>query len=303
MLKEFCIICVLWIPTVFADCISCSDTVVLDTLRPGEVVATECVMHCYGPQDTCMKDTFSESGLIDSLRYGYGHNIYVIFGHVDSVARIMDTIWQEDLTHESVYVVIDNNLKGNWPETGLRFEYGGICANSFTSLLNREFLLFFNDINAVSTLAGSNIGIHPGYFVGEEIGYFIIDGKIVRKGLNLWLNYGMPGVAVDSAYFINEIVAAEKKRPPKDIDKADIVICPNPVSPATRIYLQLTKAAHVRLEVFDMEGRKLHVLDDAYRAAGLYNVKWNPVGFGSMIYFIKLTTLNSVTVVKAINMR
>lgn len=50
---------------------------------------------------------------------------------------------------------------------------------------------------------------------------------------------------------------------------------PNPFNPETRISFQLPEANQVRLEVFDVLGRKIRVLIDQNLTAGVYDVRWD----------------------------
>ena len=50
---------------------------------------------------------------------------------------------------------------------------------------------------------------------------------------------------------------------------------PNPFNPSTTIHFELPEAAHVSLTVYDVEGRAVKTLVNAYRAAGSYTLTWN----------------------------
>jgi hypothetical protein len=63
---------------------------------------------------------------------------------------------------------------------------------------------------------------------------------------------------------------------------------PNPFNPSTVISYQLSVFSEVRLEVFDMLGRKVATLVSARQAAGSYQVTFNAVNLSSGIYFYRL---------------
>jgi hypothetical protein len=70
---------------------------------------------------------------------------------------------------------------------------------------------------------------------------------------------------------------------------------PNPFNPQTRIDFSLPADSRVRLEIFDLLGRRITMLVDKQYQAGKYGVIWNgrdaagsPVASG--IYFYRLTT-------------
>jgi hypothetical protein len=65
---------------------------------------------------------------------------------------------------------------------------------------------------------------------------------------------------------------------------------PNPFNSNTMISFNLEKASHVNLSVFDISGRRVQVLLDENRLAGLNEVQFAPENASSNIYFIRLTT-------------
>jgi len=65
---------------------------------------------------------------------------------------------------------------------------------------------------------------------------------------------------------------------------------PNPFNPVTRISYELAEASHVRLEVFDVSGRRVAVLANGMHPAGEYSVSFDAGGLTSGIYITRLET-------------
>lgn len=63
---------------------------------------------------------------------------------------------------------------------------------------------------------------------------------------------------------------------------------PNPFNPATKIRYSIPSAADVKLEVFNLLGRKVATLVDTKQSRGTYSVNFNGVGLSSGIYFYRL---------------
>ncbi len=67
---------------------------------------------------------------------------------------------------------------------------------------------------------------------------------------------------------------------------------PNPFNPETRISYVLTKPAHVKLTVYDIQGREIECLVDKDHNAGEYTERWNALesrrNLASGIYFAQL---------------
>ncbi|HEX9922481.1 MAG TPA: LamG-like jellyroll fold domain-containing protein, partial [Anaerolineae bacterium] len=72
---------------------------------------------------------------------------------------------------------------------------------------------------------------------------------------------------------------------------------PNPFNPATAISYRLPRPSHVALTIFDINGRKVHILVDTFQAAGEYTYTWNGVDLqgqpaASGMYFYRINALN-----------
>ncbi|MCK5327336.1 MAG: hypothetical protein KAR36_01925, partial [Candidatus Latescibacteria bacterium] len=68
---------------------------------------------------------------------------------------------------------------------------------------------------------------------------------------------------------------------------------PNPFNPMTELRVQVPRAVHVRLEVYDILGRRVRVLVDEKREAGYYAVRWDGrdeagVEVGSGMYLCRM---------------
>ncbi len=63
---------------------------------------------------------------------------------------------------------------------------------------------------------------------------------------------------------------------------------PNPFNPVTRISYSLRENCHVRLEVYDVLGRKVCTLVNEAQKAGEKSVEWNATGISSGVYFYVL---------------
>ncbi len=73
---------------------------------------------------------------------------------------------------------------------------------------------------------------------------------------------------------------------------------PNPFNPSTQIVFDLAEGANVRLEVFDVQGRSIHVLADGHWAAGQHRVTWdgrNSQGeeMGSGLYLLQISGMKT----------
>jgi uncharacterized repeat protein (TIGR02543 family) len=83
---------------------------------------------------------------------------------------------------------------------------------------------------------------------------------------------------------------------------------PNPFNPATNIQIDLPKAGHITMVIYDMMGRKVATLVDGFRSSGTYTVEWNAVDSSghrlpSGIYLCRIQSGSYVRTIKIMLMR
>jgi len=65
---------------------------------------------------------------------------------------------------------------------------------------------------------------------------------------------------------------------------------PNPFNPNTSIRFELASPSPVKLEIYDLKGRKLATLLDDYRQAGTHQLQWDAWDLPSGVYLYRLST-------------
>lgn len=75
---------------------------------------------------------------------------------------------------------------------------------------------------------------------------------------------------------------------------------PNPFNPVTKIKFDISKNSNVKLSIYDITGKEVLKITDAYMTAGSYSYQWNASGFASGIYFYRLDAGNYSEVKKMI---
>lgn len=68
---------------------------------------------------------------------------------------------------------------------------------------------------------------------------------------------------------------------------------PNPFNPSTTIRFDMPESGFVRLEVFDLLGRKVLSLAEGYREAGYHSVVWDATSYASGIYLARFTVTDA----------
>jgi len=187
--------------------LSCAESSThIDTIGIGIVEVKKCYS---SPDAPCTNpyylDTLSQSDLMDSLLDTYQNKKYAVIGTVDSVfsftPQSQDTggpIIGGTALPESVHVVINRDLKGNFPQTQLWFEVRpGFWDPGYSNLRGKQFIAFFDLYDSLSQW-----GIGPGGACDFEIsGYFIENGQIKQLGAV----GGMPGISITLEEFEKQI--------------------------------------------------------------------------------------------------
>ncbi|MCF8379846.1 MAG: T9SS type A sorting domain-containing protein [Bacteroidales bacterium] len=80
---------------------------------------------------------------------------------------------------------------------------------------------------------------------------------------------------------------------PKTANQSTLVIYPNPVSDNALFAFKIEKAANVELNLFDMSGRKVKQIENAFMPAGENVIRWNASDVKTGLYVAHLTINNS----------
>jgi hypothetical protein len=78
---------------------------------------------------------------------------------------------------------------------------------------------------------------------------------------------------------------------------------PNPFRPRTEIDFYVPSRSHVKLEVFDVQGRRVATLIDEVREAGRHRTTWSADSMSSGIYFCRLYAAGAVESQKMLLLR
>lgn len=65
---------------------------------------------------------------------------------------------------------------------------------------------------------------------------------------------------------------------------------PNPFNPSTKLKFGIPENAVVRINIYDITGKKVEELMNQNLPSGIYEIRWNTVKFSSGIYFLRFET-------------
>jgi hypothetical protein len=120
-----------------------------------------------------------------------------------------------------------------------------------------------------------------------------------RTSDTLWGNIATSIITLDTTYIVG--VSEEGSIMPKKITLYQNY--PNPFNPSTTITFDLPKQSNVKLNIFDVLGRKVITLVNETKAAGSYHIKFDASGLTSGIYYYRLNINASRTTKKMVLMK
>jgi uncharacterized delta-60 repeat protein len=159
-----------------------------------------------------------------------------------------------------------------------------LLGGSFTGNVGLDMFVMRIDSNGVLDNSFGNNGIITADFSASEFGYGLArqpDGKILQVGNN--------STRVITIRY-NPQLLSTPRTPEKPVRFSLLQNYPNPFNPTTVIGYELGAASEVKLELFDVLGRKVAALVNARQNAGVHSVNVNAAQYGltTGTYFYRL---------------
>ncbi len=141
-------------------------------------------------------------------------------------------------------------------------------------------------LSAHSTFSGSILTTSIDFMIGQErpnVTGHSFNG--VLDDIRIY-NYALTAYEILNLY--DEIVGIDDDKQSLPAQFALSQNYPNPFNPQTTIQYQIKTAGNVKLEIFDLRGRKVESLVNEYQQAGYYTIIWDAPNTSSGIYFVRL---------------
>ncbi len=116
---------------------------------------------------------------------------------------------------------------------------------------------------------------------------------------NLWILNSNSGVFI---YNEQGVTSIDRRHTSPPLPQSLILYAnyPNPFNPITTIRFALTRAGHVTLNVYDINGRLVRVLSDGFKPAGEYRIRFDASNLASGLYFCLLRSGNQTRQLKMV---
>jgi hypothetical protein len=149
--------------------------------------------------------------------------------------------------------------------------------------------------------------------VDYDAGTLTVDRPLSwTTGQGVSLKYYHSGPDIGACEFIDEAAAIDPRT--GSVNKTvtpesySLSSYPNPFNPGTVVHYEIPQACHVKLQVYDISGRKVVQLASGYHRAGTHTVSWNAKNemgqqIASEIYLLHLQAGNYVKTIKMMYIR
>lgn len=244
------------------------------------------------------------------LRWGPGYLIWYVDG------RIEKYYFGSQVPNDSMYVIFSAGLDGSSADSATGFP------NYYTIDYFRYYQMPDSDSCAAPIIpevsanfgkwqVGDSISVSPGEFAGLSVvtetgGTWSWSGGgtsgsktqqyiTVSKSATITATYvSSCGDTSVQDFYVVVVPTGVKKSVAEPGGYSLSQNYPNPFNPTTEISYKLAESANVAIDIYDVEGRKVRTLVDAYQSPGQHFVSWNSLddhgkALPSGTYFYKIT--------------
>ncbi len=103
-------------------------------------------------------------------------------------------------------------------------------------------------------------------------------------------DFGVQAVYSDGASAIVNIITVDDSDNEIIAETGLTSIYPNPFNPETHISYEVSETQQITIEIFNIKGQRLEVLQNEEKEAGRYNLTWQPENNPSGIYFLRFNS-------------
>ena len=160
-----------------------------------------------------------------------------------------------------------------------------------------QIAVFTVDLETGSLTKSSNYHEMTSYKLLSVPTVLLGDGRIFLSGGSVSNNFD----AVPHTMFITPPEPVDVSSMPAAELPGKIILhqnYPNPFNPATLIGYELPEAGEIRLEVYDITGKRVAVLFEGYRSPGNYSVPFDAGELASGIYICRLAAKDQILALK-----
>lgn len=171
------------------------------------------------------------------------------------------------------YVVVEGNKGGGWVP----------LSDGYDARKDSSWQAIWPGNGSSGKLFRSHIiNLKHAFSTGDTI---LVRFRMYSDDLNVGYGWVIGNIDIQS-YLLTHVQEEEERKYEFKLDEN----YPNPFNPSTVISYSLSKSTHIKLSVFDINGREVAVLIDKNQNAGNYSKNFDATGLSSGVYFYQLIT-------------
>jgi hypothetical protein len=211
---------------------------------------------------------------------------------IDVVGSLPEGAYVEDDIVNSHYYVYFGDIEINSARVDtlyLSVNYTGPASNYTLDIYMKEYMSDTSMYNFIdiprSGITNDTIQVvldwsgHTHTSTGNYLRWYEVE---IPEAINNWkvINFCFTVVENSQPAFTSDKTAASAY---------SIFNYPNPFNPVTKFSISLPEACHVRLDIYNILGRKVATPVDQYYEAGVHSIEWNGGNFTSGVYFYTIS--------------
>jgi len=263
----------------------------------GEVFSLENYDFILGQGQGLFNSEDTWSGNLNNLELGKGYWLYSYTNHVFNWGIECE---ESELLSKSevdnIEINIPEEYRVNQSTEQAFYLIDDIEINGYNPDGNDIILAYHNDFLTGSTKYNNDLTVLPvmGRDISEQTQKYIQSGQIPTLKLYKNSTGEIIDLEVELEPFGNLLVSRVQSISSNSINiPLEYVLSPaypNPFNPITNISYIIPEDGEVSLAVYDLEGRKVTILEQSLKHAGSHKVEWNASNYPSGVYFITLNT-------------
>jgi len=196
---------------------------------------------------------------------------------------------------------ISNNTICNNTGIGRSVAFREFCSGLFTNNIVWDYTVEQIFIDSTSSVTISYCDIKNGFSGIGNIDAYPMFVDTATGDFNLLtgspcIDAGDPGSPLDpdgtiadiGAFYYHQMVGIEEGDSHLPVSYSLLPNYPNPFNASTSIKYDLPKSCDISIEIYDILGRKIEILNQGIQRAGRHSVSWNAGGLSSGMYFYRI---------------
>lgn len=131
--------------------------------------------------------------------------------------------------------------------------------------------------------------------------YNASDGQLYETGESVLFEKDAVIADAFNSLTINAIASTTESTDKMESENVGLTLYPNPFGDQLSVFYSAGTSSKIKLELLDMTGRIVSLLESRDVTTGTYNYLWNAEGISAGTYFIRLTTDEEIVIKRAIH--